>query len=121
MLSRYDRAALHFGLESLEIRRMLAVTASIGGSHTLNINGTGGNDNIVVSKLANGKVVVSGVNTQFSPGSNTSTKFNKISITANSGSDLVQINSDVPYLSSTISGGNGNDTVTGGKGNDSID
>jgi len=34
---------------------------------------------------------------------------------------LIQINNNVTYTSSTISGSNGNDTLTGGKGNDSID
>src|SRR5581483_1659157 len=119
MLSALDRAALNFGLVPLETRRMLSVSASVNSSHVLVINGTSGNDTIVVNKLSNGKVSVNG-GTQFSPGS-TSGKFNKISINAGNGNDFVQINNNVPYLSSTISGAKGNDTLIGGSGDDSID
>ncbi len=121
MLSSLDRAALFFGLENLETRRMLAsITASVNSSHVLNIAGTSGNDTIIVNKLSNGKVSVSGVSTQFSPGTTTG-KFNKIFINAGNGNDFIQINNNVPYTSSTISGSNGNDTLTGGVGADSID
>lgn len=108
-----------FELEPLEIRQLLT-TASVNSSHVLVITGTSNNDTIIVNKLSNGKVSVSGVSTQFSPGSS-SGKFNQISVNAGNGNDLVQINNNVPYNSSTISGSNGNDTLTGGKGNDSID
>src|SRR4051812_34449903 len=120
MLSKYDRAVLEFGLESLETRRMLAVSASVNSSHVLVITGTSGNDTITVNKISNGKVTVSGVSTQFSTGTS-SGKFNKISVNAGNGNDKVQINNNVPYVSSTISGSGGTDTLTGGVGNDSID
>src|SRR5438874_4447781 len=120
MLSSLDRAALHFGLEKLEARRMLAVSASVNSSHTLVITGTSGNDSIIVNKISNGKVSVSGVSTQFSPGSS-SGKFNKISVNAGNGNDFVQINNNVPYNSSTISAAKGKDTCIGGMGNDNID
>src|SRR3954447_8587323 len=120
MLSSLDRAVLEFGLESLETRRMLAVSASVNSSHVLVITGTSGNDTITVNKIGNGKVTVSGVATQFSPGTS-SGKFNKISINAGNGNDLVTINSNVPYVSSVISAANGKDTLTGGVGNDQID
>ena len=94
MLSALDRAALEFGLESLESRRMLSVTASVSSSHVLVITGTKGNDTIIVNKLSNGKVSVSGVSTQFSTGT-TSGKFNKISVNAGNGNDFVQINNNI--------------------------
>ncbi len=118
MLSGYDRAALKFGLEQLEIRRMLS-TASVSSTHVLNIVGTPGNDTIVVNKLSNGKVSVSGVTTQFTAGSG-SGQFKTININAGNGNNLVQINNNVPYTASTIIAGSGNDTLTGGIGNDSI-
>src|SRR4051812_15356214 len=94
MLSKYDRAALHFGLESLETRRMLAVSASVSNG-TLNITGTSGNDTITVNKKSNGKVAVNG-NGNFSG-------FTKISINAGNGNDNITINNNVPYASSVIS------------------
>src|SRR5215203_4306438 len=118
MLSRYDRAALHFGLEGLELRRMLAVTASISNG-TLNVTGTSGANTITLNKVSNGKVTVSGVSGQFTPGTG-SGKFTKIFINAGNGNDKIQINNNVPYTSSTILGAGGNDTLTGGIGNDSI-
>ena len=51
MLSALDCAALEFGLEYLESRRMLSVTASVNSSHVLIITGTKGNDTIIVNKL----------------------------------------------------------------------
>src|SRR5438874_109226 len=120
MLSRYDRAALFFGLDSLESRRMLAVSASVNSSHVLNIVGTGGGDNIQVTIAADGKVAVSGVSTHFLAGTS-SGRFNKINIQGLGGSDIIKIATNVPYVSSIISGGDGNDVITGGKGDDQID
>ena len=108
-----------FELEQLEIRRFLN-SASVSSSHVLTINGTTGNDTITINQLSNGKVSISGISTQYTPGSG-SGQFNQIFVNCGNGNDLVQINNNVTYTSSTISGSNGNDTLTGGKGNDSID
>jgi uncharacterized delta-60 repeat protein len=118
MLSSLDRAALEFGLEPLETRRMLT-TASVSSTHVLNIVGTPGNDTIIVNKLSNGKVSVSGVSTQFTPGSGTG-QFKTINVNAGNGNNFVQINNNVVYTASTIQAGSGADTLTGGAGNDSL-
>ena len=83
-LSAYDRAALFSASNVWRFDACWRSTASVNSSHVLDINGTGGNDTIVVNKLSNGKVSVSGVSTQFSTGTS-SGKFNKISINAGNG------------------------------------
>src|SRR5438552_2423516 len=114
-----DRSTPIFALQSLESRRFLT-TASIDASHVLNIVGTQSDDVIVVNRLSNGKVSVSGVATRFRPGTS-SGQFNQINITTGAGNDRVTISSNVPYTSAILSGGAGNDTLVGGKGNDSLD
>jgi Ca2+-binding RTX toxin-like protein len=105
-------------LELLEMRRMLT-TASVSSSHVLNIFGTKLNETIFVNRLSNGKVSITGIATQFKPGSG-SGQFNKILIDAGNGDDKVTISSNVPYSSATILGGGGKDKLVGGKGNDLV-
>src|SRR4051812_21048625 len=120
MLGHHDRAALWFGIEPLERRRLMAIIAAVDSSHVLNITGTINDDSIVVNGLSNGKVSVSGVSTQFTPGSS-SGQFNQVFVNAGNGNDTVSLNNNFTYTSSTVSGSGGNDVITGGKGNDSID
>src|SRR5581483_82706 len=101
-----------------ECRRLLT-TASVDLSHVLNIVGTKLDDAIVVNKLSNGKVSITGVKAQFTPGS-AAGQFDKINITTGDGKDLISISGNVPYTAATLSGGAGNDTITGGRGADLI-
>lgn len=108
--------------EFLEVRRLLAVTASLdNATKTLNIAGDGSANTIFVNQNNAGKVTVTNggvqVGGQFTPGSG-SNQFNKINITGSGGSDNIQISNNVTYTSATLAGGSGNDTLIGGKGND---
>src|SRR4051812_14940507 len=101
-----------FELQPLEIRRFLT-TASVDSNHVLNVNGTGGADNILIDTRSDGRITVSGVGSSFAAGSG-SGQFNQINVHGNDGADTITIDSSVPYNSASIFGGNGNDTLTGG-------
>lgn len=118
MRSSDGRITPILSLELLENRRLLA-SASVNAAHVLNIFGTKLGEVVFVNRLANGKVSITGVLTQFKPGT-ASGQFNKINIDTGAGDDKVTISSNVPYSSSTISGGGGNDKLAGGKGNDLV-
>jgi uncharacterized delta-60 repeat protein len=104
-----------FELQPLEIRRLLN-SATIDSGGILHVVGTGSSETITLNQLSNGKVSISGVGTQFTPGS----QFTRILIEAGGGNDTVQIFNNVIYTSATITGNAGNDTITGGRSNDTI-
>ncbi len=112
-MSPFDRNI--FELQPLEIRRLLT-TAQIDPGAVLHVIGTGSADTITLNQLSNGRVSITGVGTQFTPGS----QFTTILIEAGGGNDTVSILNNVTYNSSTITGNAGNDTITGGKSGDTI-
>src|SRR4051812_40576061 len=117
MLQADGRFVSIFELEPLEIRRFLTTASLNGTTHTLTITGTSGNDTITLSKQANGKVSITGVAAQFTPGGGTN-QFNKIVVNAGSGNDKVQIANNFNYSSASLNGQGGNDSLTGGNNND---
>src|SRR5262249_21352659 len=112
-MSPFDRNI--FELQPLEIRRLLT-TASIDAGAVLHVIGTGSADTITLNQLSNGRVSITGVTTQFTPGS----QFTTILIEAGGGNDTVLISNNVTYNASTITGNAGNDTMTGGKSGDTM-
>ncbi|HEV2293464.1 MAG TPA: hypothetical protein VGR35_06380 [Tepidisphaeraceae bacterium] len=106
-----------FELQPLEVRRFLT-TASILSGNVLRIDGSSSSEEIVVNRLSNGRVSVTGVSTTFVSG-NSAGQFNKIFVNAGGGNDYIFISGNIGSgIPSTISGGNGNDTMVGGAGAD---
>src|SRR5262245_46697144 len=113
-----------FELEPLEIRRLLT-TASVDGTNTLQIVGTGGSETITVNRGSNNRITVTGVGTSFAIGSGAG-QVNKINVQAGGGNDNVLITNNVRFpannagIPTTVAGNTGNDTITTGPGNDVI-
>ena len=112
------RAALAAAVETLESRQMLSVSLAGG---TLTIQGSAGNDNIVVSRDRGtpGFLSVS-INGQAT--SVNATPVKNISINTGDGDDRIDFDqrNGAVKIDSVIVAGAGNDTVTGGNGADVI-
>ena len=105
--------------EQLEHRRLMS--ADLVGENLL-INGTSGNDTIVVTQLPNGDVNVmqNGVNQGTFDVDHYGPEKTEIEIHALAGNDVVTLDPSVT-LESLIYGDAGSDSITGGSGEDTID
>jgi Ca2+-binding RTX toxin-like protein len=91
--------------------RVIGVTASVGKSGTLVVNGTAGDDVIDISGSGSTVRVAS------STGKQSFNNVKRIVVNAADGDDRVSISS---AIDSVINGGGGNDTLTGGNGDDTL-
>ncbi|WP_425395450.1 beta strand repeat-containing protein [Aeoliella sp.] len=110
------------GVEKLESRTLLAVTAtfsSAGG--LLQVVGDALDNNIEVSRAANGQILVNDGAVAISGGVPTVSNTTVMLISGLDGNDSIVLNEAQGALpEATILGGNGNDTLIGGAGDDTI-
>jgi Ca2+-binding RTX toxin-like protein len=102
-------------IEPLETRRLLAAVLDPQDPSLLRVDGTAGNDTIIVN-VSDSLLMVS---VNGSPQSFTLLTLNVISINSGDGDDSVFVDPAVT-VRCTIDGGTGDDTLTGGSGNDTI-
>src|SRR6185503_7263364 len=109
-------------LESLESRRLFAVTASfLAGSGTLTVFGDNLDTNITVSRDAAGKLLVNGGAVTVLGGTATVANTALMQVFGQCGNDTITINESNGALpKSNLFGGAGNDVLTGGSGNDML-
>jgi len=102
--------------ESLESRRLLAVTTSLV-SGTLTITGTSGADNVQCYHILTGNKfrIYDGSAT---PKDLDYAAVKKLVINANDGNDTIWVDGNVGAIPTTINGGNGDDRLTASSGND---
>jgi Ca2+-binding RTX toxin-like protein len=116
-------ASLSFGrFESLESRRLFAVTASLAGG-VLDVLGDAGANAITVSRDVAGNITVkSGANVvAVTGGAPTVATVQTIKVTGSGGSDAITLDeTNGPLPAASLSGGGGNDAITGGAGDDTI-
>ena len=123
-MERSERSAV---CESLEVRRMMAVTASLSAG-VLEIDGTSGADTITVEP-SGGNVCVNWDSDSAYEASFSSGLVTQISISAGWGDDQVNVFNSLTmraYIDGsagkdTLGGGGGHDTIWGGDGDDKID
>jgi Ca2+-binding RTX toxin-like protein len=113
-------------IELLERRDLLAaqVSASLLGGGVLSVQGTPGNDSILLRQDA-GKISVVGVPIVAGTDSLTqvdASTVTKIQINGNGGNDVIRLDpgSQPIAVPAVITGGSGNDFIVGGTGNDTI-
>jgi len=98
------------GMEALEGRQLLSASIVKG---VLRVSGAGGNDDIRIQKSGTSiQVAINGVAQTFKGGA-----VKRIRVLAGAGDDSVFVG---PAISSSLSGGPGNDTLIGGKANDTL-
>ncbi len=92
------------------------LAASLSGT-VLKITGTGGDDEITITRGSSISVNINGETTKFK-----ASKVNTIKVNGGDGHDEIRLGSGatVVTLRTTITGGEGNDTIFGGSGADSI-
>src|SRR5436190_24017636 len=109
-------------IESLEYRRLLAVTASFNpATGILTVNGDALANTITVSRNAAGTVLVNGGAVAVQGGTPTVTNTALIQVFGLGGNDVItmnEANGALPHAN--LFGGDGNDVVTGGPGADLI-
>jgi Ca2+-binding RTX toxin-like protein len=107
-------------LEPLEERVVFSVTASFSSTTgVLTVFGDAGNNTIVVSRDAAGKLLVNGGAIAIQGGSATVANTALIQIFGQDGNDALSLDETNGALpSANLFGGAGNDTLTGGSGND---
>lgn len=127
----------HSMFDSLELRRLLAVTSTLGHG-VLHVTGTSGNDEIHVGAISRAGslrlIVTSGTGDQLQTWEYTPGDFRRVNVETGDGNDKVVIGTlpDALFskitgatampttLRSHIDGGRGNDTLVGGYGQDTI-
>src|SRR5687768_11667488 len=109
-------------IESLETRRLLAVTASFNaGTNLLSVFGDNLNNTIVLSRNVAGTIFVNGGAVAVVGGTPTVANTALIQVFGQGGNDTITFNeANGPLPAGLLFGGAGNDTVTGGFGNDQI-
>jgi Ca2+-binding RTX toxin-like protein len=107
-------------IETLETRRLLAVTASfLQSAGILSVFGDSGNNTIVVSRNAAGTILVNGGAVPIVGGTPTVANTSLIQVFGQDGNDNISLDEANGALpAANLFGGNGNDVLTGGSGND---
>src|SRR4051812_16982019 len=107
-------------LESLESRRLFAVTASfLAASGTLTVFGDNLDNNIAVSRDAAGKILVNGGAVTVLGGTATVANTALMQVFGQGGNDTITLNEANGTLPrANLFGGAGDDVLTGGSGND---
>jgi Ca2+-binding RTX toxin-like protein len=107
-------------LESLDERLLPAVTASLSASAgILTVFGDAGNNSIVVSRNAAGRILVNGGAVAISGGTATVANTRLVQVFGQDGNDTITLDESNGALpAANLFGGSGNDTLTGGSGND---
>jgi hypothetical protein len=106
--------------EPLDDRIVLAITASFSpGAGILSVFGDAGNNSIVVSQDAAGKILVNGGAVVIQGGAATVANTTLIQVFGQDGDDNLSLDeANGPLPAANLFGGAGNDTLTGGSGND---
>jgi Ca2+-binding RTX toxin-like protein len=119
---RGRRAPLGRGLESLENRQLLAVTASfLPAAQTLTVFGDSLDNDIVISRDAAGAILINGGAVKVFGGSPSVANTALIQVFGQSGNDSITLNEAKGALPrANIFGGFGNDTLIGGSGGDML-
>ena len=109
-------------LETLENRRMFAVTASfLPSAGVLTVFGDSQNNSIVVSRDAAGKLLVNGGAVVVVGGTPTVANTALVQVFGQDGNDTISLDEANGALpAANLFGGNGNDVLTGGSGNDML-
>src|SRR4051812_20809918 len=109
-------------IESLEYRRLLAVTASFNpATGILTVNGDALANTITVSRNAAGTILVNGGAVAVSGGTPTVANTSLISAFGQDSNDTITLDEANGALpAAQLFGGNGNDILTGGSGNDTL-
>ena len=108
--------------ERLEERRLLAVTASFSAAGgLLQVVGDNADNNIEISRAANGAILVNDGEVAIVGGTPTASNTTVILASGLDGNDNIVLNEALGALPpATILGGDGNDTLIGGAGEDTI-
>lgn len=114
--------ALASAVESLELRRMLAVTASFTPANgTLSVNGDSLDNNITISRNAAGSILVNGGAVAIAGGSPTVANTTLIQVFGLGGNDIITLSEASGALpAANLFGGTDNDTLTGGSSADQL-
>src|SRR4051794_2793724 len=109
-------------VELLDERVLLSVTASFSaGTGILSVFGDAGNNAIVVSRDAAGRLLVNGGAVAVQGGAATVANTSLIQVFGQDGHDTISLDEANGLLPvANLFGGNGNDILTGGSGNDQI-
>src|SRR5262245_45588833 len=110
----------HF--ESMEVRRLFAVTASfLAGTGQLSVIGDSLDNTITISRNAAGQILVNNGAVAVQGGTPTIANTALIQVFGQSGNDNISLNEATGALPvALLLGGGGNDTLTGGSGNDQV-
>lgn len=92
------------------------------GNTFVQVNGTAGNDTIVMGSLGDGGILVIRISRGIAIGyiSSSLVQTQNIVVFAGDGNDTVDASAVAPGASMEIHGGNGDDTITGSQGSDSL-
>lgn len=108
------------GVESLEDRTLMSVTASfLAGAGVLTVFGDNLDNNIVISRDAAGKILVNGGAVSVIGGTPTVANTALVQVFGQGGNDQISLNESNGALpAANLFGGAGNDVLSGGSGND---
>src|SRR5436305_1673228 len=107
-------------VEPLEDRRLFSVTA-LFTQGVLNVLGDSGNNTIMLSRDAAGKIFVNGGAVPVIGGTPTVANTSRIAVFGQAGNDQVRLDEGNGALpAALLFGGTGDDTLTGGSGNDAL-
>jgi Ca2+-binding RTX toxin-like protein len=106
--------------EPLDERILPAITASFSAAAgVLTVNGDAGNNTVVVSRDAAGRILVNGGAVAILGGAPTAANTRLIQVFGQAGNDTISLDETNGALPAAhLFGGAGNDTLTGGSGND---